>query len=70
MPPYERLIGDAMNGNGQLFTRQDASEMAWRIVAPVLDDPSPPAVYEPGTWGPREVMKNFGPPNGWHETSD
>src|SRR5262249_36016800 len=24
MTPYERLIGDAMNGNRQLFTRQDA----------------------------------------------
>ena len=32
MEPYERLIGDAMNGNSQLFTRQDASEIAWRIV--------------------------------------
>lgn len=70
MAPYERLVGDAMNGNAQLFTRQDASEIAWRIVAPVLDDPSPPAAYEPGTWGPRAAMENFGPPNGWHGTSD
>ena len=38
MEPYERLIGDAMNGNSQLFTRQDASEIAWRIVGPVLND--------------------------------
>ena len=52
MPPYERLIGDAMNGNGQLFTRQDASEIAWRIVGPVLGDTTPPHLYEPGTWGP------------------
>ncbi|MGX5721253.1 glucose-6-phosphate dehydrogenase [Shinella zoogloeoides] len=65
MEPYERLIGDAMNGNRQLFTRQDASEIAWRIVAPVLDDPSPPAVYQPGTWGPREAMAGFCPPGGW-----
>ncbi|WP_292476147.1 glucose-6-phosphate dehydrogenase, partial [Mesorhizobium sp.] len=42
MPPYERLIGDAMNGNGQLFTRQDAAELAWRIVGPVLGDTTPP----------------------------
>jgi glucose-6-phosphate 1-dehydrogenase len=65
MEPYERLIGDAMNGNGQLFTRQDASEIAWRIVGPVLDETTPPAVYKPGTWGPVEAMKDFAPPNGW-----
>ena len=65
MEPYERLIGDAMNGNSQLFTRQDASEIAWRIVGPVLDDKSPPAVYKPGTWGPAAAMAGFAPPNGW-----
>ncbi|TIQ24155.1 MAG: glucose-6-phosphate dehydrogenase, partial [Mesorhizobium sp.] len=65
MPPYERLIGDAMNGNGQLFTRQDASELAWRIVGPVLGDTTPPHLYEPGTWGPADAMAGFGPPNGW-----
>lgn len=65
MPPYERLIGDAMNGNGQLFTRQDASELAWRIVGPVLGDTTPPHLYEPLTWGPADVMAGFGPPNGW-----
>ncbi|MGN6537753.1 MAG: glucose-6-phosphate dehydrogenase [Mesorhizobium sp.] len=65
MEPYERLIGDAMNGNSQLFTRQDASEIAWRIVGPVLDEAAAPAVYKPGTWGPAEAMKDFAPPNGW-----
>ena len=69
MTPYERLIGDAMNGNAQLFTRQDASEIAWRIVEPVLDDATPPPLYEPGTWGPAEAMKGFGPPHGWHDIS-
>ncbi|TGQ07597.1 MULTISPECIES: glucose-6-phosphate dehydrogenase [unclassified Mesorhizobium] len=65
MPPYERLIGDAMNGNGQLFTRQDAAELAWRIVGPVLGDTTPPAIYAPKTWGPADAMKGFGPPDGW-----
>ena len=65
MEPYERLIGDAMNGNSQLFTRQDASEIAWRIVGPVLDEQQPPAPYKKGTWGPAEAMKDFAPPNGW-----
>ncbi|MBZ9849187.1 glucose-6-phosphate dehydrogenase [Mesorhizobium sp. CA14] len=65
MPPYERLIGDAMNGNGQLFTRQDAAELAWRIVGPVLGDTTPPAIYAPKTWGPVDAMRGFGPPDGW-----
>ena len=65
MEPYERLIGDAMNGDVRLFTRQDASEAAWRIVGPILDDKSQSAIYEPGTWGPAEAMARFGPPNGW-----
>ncbi|TPJ34051.1 glucose-6-phosphate dehydrogenase [Mesorhizobium sp. B2-8-3] len=65
MPPYERLIGDAMNGNGQLFTRQDAAELAWRIVGPVLGDTTAPAIYAPKTWGPANAMNGFGPPDGW-----
>lgn len=65
MPPYERLIGDAMNGNGQLFTRQDAAELAWRIVGPVLGDTTAPAIYAPKTWGPADAMHGFGPPDGW-----
>jgi glucose-6-phosphate 1-dehydrogenase len=65
MEPYERLIGDALNGNEQLFTRQDASEIAWRIVGPVLSQQTPPAVYEQGSWGPAAAMAGFAPPNGW-----
>lgn len=64
-PAYERLIGDAMNGNAQLFTRQDASETAWRIVQPVLDDRTPPHVHDPGTWGPVDAMQGFAPDGGW-----
>ena len=64
MAPYERLIGDAMAGERQLFTRQDASELAWRIVEPILDDKTTPASYRPGTWGPAE-MADFAPPGGW-----
>ena len=35
-PPYERLLGDAMAGDGALFTREDAVEAAWAVVDPVL----------------------------------
>lgn len=65
MIPYERLIGDAMNGRRQLFTRQDAAELAWRVFDPVLDLTDQPAPYAPGTWGPADSMKDFAPPGGW-----
>ena len=53
--PYERLLGDAIRGDGQLFTREEAIEQTWRIVQPLLDKPPPVKQYEPGTWGPKEA---------------
>ncbi len=53
--PYERLLGDAIAANHQLFTRQDAIEETWRVVQPLLDEPGPARPYEPGTWGPAEA---------------
>ncbi len=52
--PYERLLGDALAGRHELFTRQDAVEETWRIVEPLLEDPGPVHPYAPGTWGPKE----------------
>jgi glucose-6-phosphate 1-dehydrogenase len=34
--PYERLLGDAMAGDGALFAREDAVEAAWTAVDRVL----------------------------------
>jgi glucose-6-phosphate 1-dehydrogenase len=65
MEPYERLIGDAMDGDGRLFTRQDASEIAWRIVGGVTGMKTAPLPYEQGTWGPAAAMAEFAPPGGW-----
>ena len=53
--PYERLLGDAIEGRNQLFTRQDTIEETWRIVQPLLEEPGPVHPYEPGTWGPKEA---------------
>jgi glucose-6-phosphate 1-dehydrogenase len=53
--PYERLLGDAIAGRHELFTRQDAIEETWRVVQPLLDEPGPVHPYEPGTWGPKEA---------------
>jgi glucose-6-phosphate 1-dehydrogenase len=55
--PYERLLGDAIDGVHQLFTRQEAIEETWRVVQPLLDEPGPVHSYEPGTWGPPEAAK-------------
>ncbi|WP_413988871.1 glucose-6-phosphate dehydrogenase [Labrys okinawensis] len=64
LQPYERLIGDAMAGDNGLFTRQDASEIAWRIFDPVIGNVVPVTPYQPGTWGP-PTMAGFEPPFGW-----
>jgi glucose-6-phosphate 1-dehydrogenase len=53
--PYERLLGDAIAGDHQLFTRQGAIEETWRVVQPLLDDPGPAHPYEKGTWGPKQA---------------
>ncbi len=55
--PYERLLGDAISGRHQLFTREDAVEETWRIVQPLLDEPGPVHPYAPGTWGPDEARE-------------
>jgi glucose-6-phosphate 1-dehydrogenase len=69
--PYERLLGDAMRGDTSLFGRQDAIEEQWRIVDPVLDLPTQPSPYDPGTWGPAEADQLAAEvPGGWHRPID
>ena len=63
--PYERLLGDAMAGNGALFTREDAVEAAWAVVAPVLDDHAPVRPYRRGGWGPQEAGALIAADGGW-----
>jgi glucose-6-phosphate 1-dehydrogenase len=65
MQPYERLLGDALLGDGSLFTRDDCVEAAWRVVEPILQDPAPPIEYAPGSWGPREAERIVAG-GGWH----
>ena len=64
---YERLIGDAMEGDPTLFARQDSVEAAWAIVDPVLErkqEGLPPLfVYECGSVGPAEASRLDG--GGW-----
>lgn len=51
--PYERLLGDAMAGNGALFTREDAVEAAWSVVDPVLTNHHRIYPYRRYSWGPK-----------------
>ena len=51
--PYERLLGDAMAGDGALFTREDAVEAAWAVVESVLSTHHRVLIYKPGSWGPK-----------------
>jgi glucose-6-phosphate 1-dehydrogenase len=64
-PPYQRLLGDAMRGNGELFARQDLVEAQWRIVQPILDNVTPVYEYEPGTWGPDEASQLIAQDGPW-----
>ena len=38
VPPYARLLEEAIAGDPTLFAREDAIEAAWQIVEPVLGD--------------------------------
>ena len=63
--PYERLLGDAMAGDGALFTREDAVEVAWAVVDPILKAHSKARLYKPGGWGPKEAAALLAPGDRW-----
>ena len=54
---YERLVLDAMVGDGTLFIRGDEAEASWKLCTPVLDywrsvGRSGMDAYSAGSWGP------------------
>jgi len=63
---YERLLGDAMNGDATLFARQDVVEAAWAIVDPLIKDPGAMFEYEPGSWGPPQADALVAEVGGWN----
>ena len=65
MDAYERVLGDAMDGDQTLFARQDHVEEAWRIIDPLLGSKIAPHEYEPGSWGPPLSNERTCPPGGW-----
>jgi glucose-6-phosphate 1-dehydrogenase len=64
--PYERLLGDAMAGDGALFTREDAVEAAWAVVDPVLKHHRSALPYKRRSWGPKQSDAIIASGRGWH----
>lgn len=64
--PYARLLGDAMAGDGTLFTREDAVEAAWAVLEPALETHPRAHPYQPGSWGPEQADALIAGDGGWH----
>jgi glucose-6-phosphate 1-dehydrogenase len=67
--PYERLLGDAMAGDGALFTLEDAVEAAWAAVDPVLKIHHRVYPYKRHSWGPKQADTIIASDGGWHNPS-
>ena len=66
-PPYQRLLGDALAGNGHLFGREDIVDAQWRVVENILDNATPLYTYNPGSWGPDEATQLIGADGPWRD---
>ncbi|MCA9010659.1 MAG: glucose-6-phosphate dehydrogenase [Planctomycetaceae bacterium] len=64
--PYERLLSDAMAGDGALFSHENAIEAAWEVVEPVLKVHHPVHTYQRGSWGPKEADVLIAADGTWH----
>jgi len=63
---YERLLGDAIDGNPRRFGREDIVEETWRVVQPLLDAPGPVRRYPRGSWGPPAADAVLGNGEVWY----
>ncbi len=66
---YERLIHDVMVDDRTLFTTSAAIERLWEIADPVMRNPPPVELYEPGSWGPKATEALLAP-HRWHVPAD
>jgi len=67
MTAYERLLGDAMDGEDLLFAREDGVEAAWRVVDDVLTHHDEAYPYKVHTWGPSQAEGLIRGPEGWDD---
>ena len=65
--PYERLLGDAIQGDNALFTSDECVEAAWAVVDRVLTHEHAVSIYEPGSWGPAAAADMVRSAEGWHD---
>jgi glucose-6-phosphate 1-dehydrogenase len=68
--PYDRLLSDAMIGDGALFTREDAVDAAWIAIDPVLTKHRKAVSYRCGTWGPKAANELLGANGVWHNPTE
>jgi glucose-6-phosphate 1-dehydrogenase len=61
LPPYVRLIHDALTGDRSLFTRPDGLASVWKSVGPLLENRPKVAPYAPGSWGPAQARELIAP---------
>ncbi len=68
---YERLLLDAMIGDGTLFARHDEVAEAWRIVDSIVagwqHHKMEPLPYPAGTWGPDAAAELLGAGREWRK---
>ena len=63
---YETVLLDVMLGDRTLFWRQDAVEVCWAFLTPILQECECPGtaehlyLYKAGSWGPLEVRRLAG----------
>ncbi|MDR5683227.1 MAG: glucose-6-phosphate dehydrogenase [Armatimonadota bacterium] len=60
---YETLLYDVLTGDATLFVRDDEIEHAWRLYAPLIENPPPVHLYPASTWGP-DAAEGL-PQGGW-----
>jgi glucose-6-phosphate 1-dehydrogenase len=63
--PYERLIGDAIDGDPTMFAEMDAIVESWRVVDPLVGA-GEVYPYDAGSWGPAEASR-IQPGGGWSD---
>jgi glucose-6-phosphate 1-dehydrogenase len=64
LPPYVRLIHDALVGDRSLFTRPDGLEHVWTVAGDLVANKPEPEPYAKGSWGPESAAELAGPA-GW-----
>jgi glucose-6-phosphate 1-dehydrogenase len=63
---YERLLSDAMAGDGTLFNGEAGVEAAWAVVDAVLKNHDRAWPYAPGSWGPKQADRLLAAGETWH----